>query len=83
MPLCLQSISAPRDRQQDRYTDILYIKVGKKDDLKPPAHVRVVVDHFSYRVDQLDDQLRHEVSRRGLASEDKHCAEQSPSPDFF
>ncbi len=35
--------------------------------------VGIVVHHLAHRVDELDDQLGHEVSRSGFAAEDKRA----------
>ena len=52
---------------------VLHVVVGEEDDLQPIAHGGVVVHHVGDRVDQLDDQLGHEVAGRGLGAEDERA----------
>ena len=48
----------------------LHVEVGKEHDPQLLAHRRIGVNGRGHRVDQLDDQLGHGVSRRRLGAED-------------
>ena len=50
---------------------VLDVEIGEEDHLEASGHVRVVVDHLGHGVDELDDQLGHEVAGSGLAAEDE------------
>ena len=50
---------------------VLYVEVGEEHDLDAISHVRIVIDHVRHCVDQLDDQLRHEIPWSGFPSEDE------------
>ena len=49
---------------------ILDVEVGEENHLEPASDRRVVVHDFRHPVDEADDELRHQVAGRRLASED-------------
>ena len=49
----------------------LNVVVRQEDHLQPLPYHWIGIDRFADRVDQLDDQFRHVVPGRGLASEDE------------
>lgn len=49
------------------FTDIIVLQ---EDDLQQVADIRILVDHLTNLVDEVDHGLRHPVSRCGLASKD-------------
>jgi hypothetical protein len=50
---------------------VLHVEVGEEDDLEPVAHGWIGVHRLGNGVDQLDDQLGQEITRRGLGAEDE------------
>ena len=52
---------------------VLDVEVREEHDLEPVAHGRVVVHDVGDGVDELDDQLGHEVAGRGLGAEDERA----------
>jgi pimeloyl-ACP methyl ester carboxylesterase len=50
---------------------ILNIEVRHEGDLQPRVHVRVCVHRFGDRINQLDDELGHDIAWRRLAAEDE------------
>src|SRR5512143_2237475 len=52
---------------------ILHVEVRKEDNFQPSSNIGIVIDHLGNGIDQLDNQLCHEVSRRGLAAEDERA----------
>ena len=55
---------------------VLDVEVGKEHHFEPPAQLRIVVDHGSHRMDELDDELGHDITRRGLGREDERAGGQ-------
>ena len=50
---------------------VLYVEIGEKHHLKAVPEFGVFVHHFRHRIDELDDQLGHEIAGRRLTPEDK------------
>jgi hypothetical protein len=46
-----------------------YIEIRNEHHLQPLTDAGVCIDHFSYGINQLDNQLRHHVPRRRLTPE--------------
>ena len=62
---------------------VLHVEIREEDDFQPSGNIRIVVYHLGNRIDQLDDQLRHKVARRGLSAEDKGAGDNLLSGVFF
>src|SRR6185369_1321560 len=48
-----------------------YVEVREEHNLEPAGHVGICIYYFSHRIDQLDDQFRHVVTGRRLATENE------------
>src|ERR1700747_3273737 len=50
---------------------LLYIVVRQKYDFEAITYIWIFIQHLSYRVDQLNDQLGHEIAWGCFTTEDK------------
>ena len=62
---------------------VLHVEIGEEDDLQSSGNITVVVHHLSHGIDQLDDQLCHEVAGSGLSAEDKGAGDDLLSRRFL
>src|SRR5262249_12013985 len=47
------------------------VEIGQEHNFEPTGNVRVVVNDIGHAVNQFDNELGHEVARRGFTAEDK------------
>src|SRR5262249_9797679 len=55
---------------------LLNVVVGQKNYFQAITYIRIIIQDLSHRVDQLNDQLRHEVARSSFAAENKGSGHQ-------